>query len=62
MTRSKRNHHADDEITECGSSQKCLLKFTKNPMEKKREIVFPNCSSDDRLASKFHDFFMRSLR
>jgi len=50
-----------DKITECGNSKKCLFKLTKYLMGRKGEIILPICSSDEHLANKFSDFFMRKI-
>ena len=43
------------------NSQKCLFRITKNLMRHKGEIILPSCSSDEHLANKFSDFFMRKI-
>ena len=58
--RSKRTYYSD-KIAECGNSQKCLFRITKNLMGHKGEIILPSCSSDEHLANKFSDFFMRKI-
>ena len=56
LMRSKRTYYSD-KIAECGNSQKCLFRITKNLMGHKGEIILPSCSSDEYLANKFSDFF-----
>jgi len=55
--RSKRTYYSD-KTAECGNSQKCLFRITKNLMGHKGEIFLPSCSSDEYLANKFGDFVM----
>jgi len=58
--RSKRTYYSD-KIAEYGNSKKCLFKITKNLIEHKGEIILPSCSSDEHLANKPSDFFMRKI-
>ena len=60
LMRSKRTYYSD-KIAECGNSKKCLFRITKNLMGHKGELYLPSCSSDERLAYKFSDFFMRKI-
>ena len=58
--RSKRTYYSD-KIAECGNSKKCMFKIIKNVMGHKGEIILPSFSSDEHLANKFSDFFMRKI-
>jgi hypothetical protein len=58
--RSKRTYYSD-KIAECGNSQKCLFRITKNLMRYKGEIILPSYSSDEHLANEFGDFFVRKI-
>ena len=60
LMRSKRTYYSD-KIAECGNSHKCLFRITKNLVGHKGEIILPSCSSDEHLANKFSDFFMRKI-
>ena len=48
-----------DKIAEFEKSQKRSFRITKVPIGDMGEIILPSCSSDNSLAEKFNDLFMR---